>query len=130
MSIEFDTREFDSAIRNLAMESDRTDAEIVTLNAKQLVRSLAYNTPRDTGATRAGFWPAWSGLDMPGSPGTRRKLVPFTKGRRGNAKGRTYVPAGTFTDDRATVATPPFRSLCRPTTFNDRVDGRCITRTS
>lgn len=98
IGIEFDTKEFERAMREISSESDRTDFEIITMNARTYVRSIAYATPRDSGATRAGFWPAWEALDLPGSPYTRRSMTPF--GARHMNSKRTYVPGGRVRDDR------------------------------
>lgn len=95
--LNFNTREFERAMAEISRESDRTDYEIITMNCKTYLRSIVYNTPRDTGAGRAGFWPAWEALDMPGSPGTRRGNQPFTR-KKGSK--RMYVPEGKVRDDR------------------------------
>jgi hypothetical protein len=97
IGLEFDTREFERAMADVARESDRADYEILTMNARTYLKSIVYNTPRDTGATRAGFWGAWESLDMSGSPGTRRSRAPFKRKKRGK---RMYIPEGTVRDDR------------------------------
>lgn len=93
--MEWDTREFEKALAAVIRESDRSDHEIVTMNARTLLKSTVYNTPRDTGTARAGYWPAWKALDMAGSPGTRRRYAPWKKG-----KHRLMVPQGRVDDQR------------------------------
>ena len=95
VGLNFDTKEFERAMRELARESDRSGFEIVTMNARTFVKSVAYNTPRATGATRAGYWPAYQALEMTGSPGTRRPYAPFKRG-----KVRMMVPEGKVVDKR------------------------------
>lgn len=93
--MEWDTREFEMAMEAVARESDRSDHEIITMNARTLIRAVVYNTPRDTGTARAGYWPAWQALEMAGSPGTRRGYAPWVRG-----KERMMIPQGTVTDQR------------------------------
>ena len=108
MQMEFDTTEFERAMVELANESERGDAEIVTMNARTLTKALVYNTPRDTGATRAGFWPAWEALEMSGTPGTRKGMVPFKK-----RDGSTYVPDGLVRDNRRSRGEPSFELVVK-----------------
>jgi len=96
LSMAADTREFERAMAELANESDRSDTEIVTFNGRTLIRSLVHNTPRDTGNTRAGFWPAWEALEMAGTPGTRRRFGEWSTDYR----GRKLTSAGTVDDRR------------------------------
>ncbi len=92
-SFEIDTRSFEKVMTQLANESTRTDEEIVTLNSQQILRSIAFNSPRQSGNMNAGWWTAWDALKIPGTPHTRR--------RKSHKQGsRTYTPEGTFTDGR------------------------------
>lgn len=93
--MEWDTREFERAMADVVRESDRTDHEIITMNARTLLRAVVYNTPRDTGTARAGYWPAWTALGMPGSPGTRRGYGPWKRG-----KNRLMIAQGRVDDQR------------------------------
>lgn len=93
--IEFASAELERAMRDVAQESDRADREVLTMNAVGLLKSVVYNTPKDTGTTRAGWWPAWNALELSGAPGTGRKLRSWT--RKG---GREYVPEGDVNDNR------------------------------
>ena len=120
MTMQFDTRRFDEATAQLAKASPKTAFEIVTLNARGLAKSLVYNTPRDTGATRAAFWPAYEALGMPGSPGTSRRMIPFQKKlkrRMSDAPGkvklgkRRYVPEGKVIDLRKESGNPSFELI-------------------
>jgi len=95
VSFEWDARELNRAMDAVARESTRADFEIITMNARQLLRAIVYNTPRDTGSARAGFWSAWSALGNSGSPGTRRGPQAWKR-----KDGREYVPEGTVRDDR------------------------------
>ena len=116
-AIEFDTREFDRALREISQESDKTDHEIITTNAATLLRAIAYNAPRDTGAARAGFWAAWSALGLAGSPGTRRGTERFK--RKKTAK-RTYVPDGAVRDDRNKPGEKEFEFINRTHMINEK----------
>lgn len=92
-AFEIDTRTFQKAMTELANESTRTDEEIVTMNSRQILRSIAFNSPRRSGNMNAGWNAAWNGLEIPGTPNTRRK--------KSHKQGsRTYTPEGTFTDGR------------------------------
>ena len=111
--MEWDTREFEKAMADVVRESDRTDYEIITMNAQTLLKATVYNTPRDTGTTRAGYWPAWKALELAGSPGTRRAYSPWVRGKarlmtpqgrvndQRNAKGEKYIEWGNSTHYRA-----------------------------
>jgi len=101
--VNWDTREFERALRQVAGESDRADHEIVTMNSRTLLKSTVYNTPRDTGTARAGYWPAWQALEMSGSPGTRRAYRTWTKKK----SKREMVPEGKV-DDRRKEKDPSF----------------------
>jgi hypothetical protein len=96
--IKFETREFERAMAEISSESDRTDHEIITMNGQTYLRAVVYNTPRDTGAGRAGFWQAWEALGMAATPGTRRGKTPFKKTKKAR---RTYVPDGGVVDNRS-----------------------------
>jgi hypothetical protein len=67
------------------------------MNAKTYLKSIVYNTPKWSGATRAGYWPAWNALGMSGSPGTRRSFGKFKMKKSNN---RTYIPDGYVIDER------------------------------
>ncbi len=95
-SIDFASEELEKAMRDVADESDRADEEVLTMNAKGLLKSVVYNTPKDTGTTRAGWWPAWNELELSGSPGTRRKMQSWER----KSGSRKYVPEGDVTDNR------------------------------
>lgn len=95
VGLQFDTKEFERAIAALVRESDRADSEIITMNAKTFLKAVVYNTPRDTGTTRAGYYPAWMALGMPGTPGTNRGYAPWAK-----KGGRLYTPEGRVVDER------------------------------
>lgn len=95
-SIDFASEELEQAMNDVIKESDRADDEVITENAKMLTRSVAFNTPKDTGTTRAGWWPAWNALELPGSPGTRRSQNKWSR----KSGSRTYVPEGEVEDNR------------------------------
>ena len=95
MSWTVDSREFNLATAALARESVGTNREIVTVAGRDLIFSLAANTPKKTGNARAGWAPAWRGLRRTGSPGrTRRK-----EGRNKVGK-QIYLSRGGFVDGR------------------------------
>lgn len=97
MDIGFDfmSDEAERAMQDVIRESDRSDKEIIDMNSRTLVRSVAFNTPKDTGTTRAGWWPAWNALEMNGSPGTRRNYADWKR-----RSGREMVPEGDVEDNR------------------------------
>lgn len=96
-SFHLDTRQFDSQMQKLASVSTRTDEEIITLNARDILRAIAYNSPKRTGNMNSGWVPAWNALGAPGTPNTRGR-----KPRKSEA--RRYVPEGSFIDGRKTSA--------------------------
>jgi len=116
-----DTSGFEGALAQLAARSRRSDAEQIRLNATDILRSIAFNSPRQTGNMNAGWIPAWQALGISGKPNTTRSLAPFTVGGKGGgAKGRPasgntrqYVPDGAFVDQRATPLLPFFEFVNR-----------------
>lgn len=62
------------AIDAVARESRRTSAEVVTLNGREVMRKIAFGTPRYTGTGRAGWTPAWKTVGLPGRPYTGKGL--------------------------------------------------------
>lgn len=94
--VDFMTDELERAMEDVIEESDHADERVLTMNAKGLLKSVVYNTPKDTGTTRAGWWPAWNALELSGSPGTRRQMRTWE--RRSGA--RKYVPEGGVDDNR------------------------------
>lgn len=102
----FDTKDMIRAMNEVANESDRSDFEIITANSDTLLKSLVYNTPRDTGSLRAGFWPAWEALEKPGTPGTRKRFRGRTREedvedlRNRPHLNRLYIPDGSVDDKR------------------------------
>jgi len=113
VSMDFDYRQFDRALREVTQESDRADFEIVTMNSRTLAKSLMYNTPIDSGATRAGFWPAWTALGMPGTPGTTRNMTAFEVRSKKRKTARRYVPDGWAKDERRKPGDPGFAFAVR-----------------
>jgi hypothetical protein len=89
--MKLDTSKFEKAVADLASNSKKTDAELITSMGRILVRSIVYNTPVKTGHLRAGWWPAWNGLQMNGQP-SRRSM--------GTSKKGEYVVDGLFVDNR------------------------------
>lgn len=108
----WDTTELDRAIAAVSRESRKADAEIVTYNGRTLLKAIVAANPRDTGASRGGWYPSWHGLEMPGMPRTRAKPGRYHKRGHGlvqadgstNKDGkpkRVYVVDGGFVDERA-----------------------------
>jgi len=95
MGLTVDTRAFEKSIRKLAAVADRSDASLITSMGRIAVRSINFNTPRKTGTLRAGWRPAWLGLQMNGQPSSR----PLGPSRKGDA-----IAAGTFTDNRRSLS--------------------------
>jgi len=90
-----DTRAMKRAMDAVSRESTRADHEVITMNARTILRAVVFNTPRDTGTGRAGWWPAWSALQNPGTPGTPRRL-----GAQTDKRGRGRVAVGRVDDQR------------------------------
>lgn len=70
------TLKFEKQMNELARISRRTDKEIVTLNAVQILRSIAYNSPKRSGTMNKGWLPAWNALGAAGTPNTRARRKP------------------------------------------------------
>ena len=120
VDFEIDYREFDRAMRELSFESDRSDYEIVTMNSQTLTKALAWNTPKDTGAARAGFWPAWSALDLPGTPaGTTFGFTPLEIKSKKRKTPRSYVPDGWVKDERRNAGDPGFSFAVKTHTYRN-----------
>jgi len=111
------TREFERACAEISRESDRTDFEIITMNATTALKEVVYATPRDTGAGRAGFWKAWEALQLSGTPGTRRGQEPFKRKQKAR---RTYVPDGAAIDKRRDSGEKSFEFINRTHIINER----------
>ncbi len=110
-AFEIDTRTFEKSMTELANESTRTSQEIVTLNSRQMLRSIAFNSPRRSGNMNAGWNTAWQALEIPGTPNTRRK--------KSHKQGsRTYTPEGTFTDGRRERV--PFTEFTNSSHFTEK----------
>jgi len=104
--VSVDIREMERAMDAIARESVKADAEIVTANARNILKSVVFNTPRLTGSGRAGWWDGWQALEMPGSPGTNvRPGVPNHVGKRLH-----YYPKGTVRDERGKVGEASFET--------------------
>jgi len=102
VGLQFDNTELNRAMQDVINESDDTDYEIVTKNARIMLKSIVFNTPRDKGTTRAGYYPAWEALEMKSTPGTRRGYRSFKQGKR------IYVPEGKVNDQRRNKKEPYF----------------------
>lgn len=94
-AFELDTSKFDRQLDRLSKLSSRSDEEQLTFNARDMLKSIVYNSPRDTGAMNAGWTNAWHVLGLAGKPNTRRSLAAFKR-----KSGRTYVPTGSVVDGR------------------------------
>ncbi len=71
MALTIDTRQFEKAARQLSDLSRRSEPEQIRLNARDALRSIAFNSPRRTGAMNAGWWASWRALGANGTPNTR-----------------------------------------------------------
>jgi len=110
-AFQINTRSFEKAMTELANESTRTDQEIVTLNSKQILRSIAFNSPRRSGNMNSGWFTAWDALGIPGTPNTKRRK-PHKQG------SRTYTPEGSFTDGRRQRV--PFTEFTNSSHFTEK----------
>lgn len=109
----FFDREFNAAIDQLADESDRTDIEVLTGQARRLLRAfvrltrLAVFTEKaaqfaaltakrafgNKGRARAGWWVAWKGLKMFGIPaGTTPEVLARDEGEFIDGRQRKSRP--------------------------------------
>lgn len=92
--MKLDTSELESSIRQLTKESPIADAQLVTMNGTQVLKLIAFETPKQSGFARAGWTPSWQGLGITGKPYTRKTLGSHTKGNK------RYVVDGSFIDNR------------------------------
>lgn len=101
-NLKLDTKPMERAAKKVAFASNRSDFEIVTFNGITLLRTMKFHTPFRTGNGNAGWWPAWTKLNIPGAP-SRRKLGVniIALGKKGRNK-REYTAAGTVIDNRRT----------------------------
>jgi len=110
VDIIFQDSEFNAAVDRLADVSARTDFEVLTGQARRLLRALVkftrlmgrgrrqyQGTKRswNKGRARAGWWPSWRGLRMFGIPsGTNPRVLQFDEGQfidRRRDKDRPFV---------------------------------------
>lgn len=104
------------AIDAVSRESRRTGAEVVRLNGREVMRKVAYGTPRYTGTGRAGWTPAWKAVGLTGKPYTA-KVFGQQKGKlkRYHAEGSVVDelakanPSITIRNDTFVDAPPPKR---------------------
>jgi len=120
MSITFTDREFNAAIDELAADSSRTDEQVLTGQAIQLIRLIVRGTPlarerrgkrtrfRNRGRARAGWWPSWLRLGVFGTPGGVGSKV------LANAEGR-------FRDGRKDLSNP-FVEMINEVNYIDKLD--------
>jgi hypothetical protein len=92
-SFQLDSSAFEKQMKALARVSTRTDEEIITLNARDILRSIAFNSPRKTGNMNRGWVPAWDALGATGTPNTGSRKSTKSQARR-------YVAEGSFVDGR------------------------------
>jgi len=115
-------KEFNNALRRLSLESKRAASEVITFNARDFLKSLKFNTPKRTGNGRAGWWPAWRALDMPGSPSRRQ-----TGKRKIRFRGlvQEYTADGRI-DDQRTNRINPYFEFSNEATVTDNKTGKQI----
>jgi len=115
MSITFEDREFNAALDELAEDSSRTDVEVLTGQARSLLRALVWGTPltkepgrTEAGRARAGWFVSWFRLGMRGIPsGTTGRVL--------------AVPEGDFNDGRAR-RNRPFVELINEVPYIDKLE--------
>ena len=121
MSFELDTRKFEGAINEMASLSSSSTERQVWYNARAILRSIAWNSPRRTGAMNAGWLPSWKKLKMSGRPNT--KLTNTDSFEVGKKKKRIKHPAGRFDDNRKSVVP---HIIMHNLTTEERSDGKKI----
>lgn len=121
MSFVLDTSKFESATRELSSLSSSSLEKQVWYNSRMILRSIAWNSPRDTGAMNAGWLPAWNKLKVSGRPNT--KLSGTTPIQVGKKKSRIKYPEGSIQDNRKS-AVPHI--IMKNTTHEVRADGKKI----
>lgn len=100
MYFKVDTEAFNQTMNELIKASARTAYEVVTGNAQNLIKEIAYETDRtdkeDTpeaqqaraGRLQAGWFMSWDGLNLPGMAYSTAEAI------------KNYASDGDFIDDR------------------------------
>jgi len=68
--LEFDESELFKTLSSVEKQAALDDIKIVKENARVVLTGIVDKTQIQTGHGRAGFFPAWKGLGLPGSPKT------------------------------------------------------------
>ena len=95
--IEFDVKEFSREMDKILKFSFTSNKKLVYENARRVLKIIVSKTPHKEGHARAGWYPAWVGLGLVGSPMTSQ---PF--GRHQVKRGRqvfVYISDGEFIDN-------------------------------
>jgi len=98
--MKLDTREFNKSLNNLIKESSKDDFDILTFNGKQVIRLIAYETPKKSGFGRAGWTASWNEIGNPGKPYTRKAPGKHKRGKK------TYIVSGKMIDNRKDRVNP------------------------
>lgn len=117
-----DDKLFQQSLKKVSLASHRSAYDVITFNSRDFLRALKFNTPKSTGNGRAGWWPAWIALDMPGNPSRRKtgtSIIRF-KGQKNEytAEGRV--------DDKRSQALDPYFEFSNESTVTDKKTGKQI----
>jgi len=94
----FDTSGFNKMIEKVLKQGEIDAVAIVKENGQKVIKALVEKTPIDKGFGRAGWYEAWTGLDVGGAPMTSRgggKTVV----NQGKITEATYNAKGTYKED-------------------------------
>ena len=110
--ITIDDSRMQEALKALLTESKFTHEQFLTVNARQFLKTLAYLTPKRSGAARAGWTAGWKALGINGRPYTSRDPGQSTKKRsevridgsvndhRKDTSGKAYIEFSNRTESR------------------------------
>lgn len=100
MGMTLDQKEFNKALNNLIKESSLDDHDLITINGQQVIKLIAFETPKKAGHGRAGWTASWHGIGLTGKPYTRKTPGTHKKGKK------KYVVTGKMIDNRKDKTTP------------------------
>lgn len=104
VAVQFDSREFEQAIREIENELPEAHAGTVTLNGQRLLRYINANSKIRTGNFRSALITPWRAIGTPGRPSTLldegEKEVAYTMRSSGRMRTARLMSKGTYEDKR------------------------------